>query len=160
VRRKRHILFICTGNCCRSQIAEAILARLGGDRFVAHSAGSNAAGWVHPLVEAALAPLGIPVPETARSKGWDEFENRPIDRVITLCDAAAAQVPDWLARHPTSHWPTFDPSFAPGTEQDRLMAAMRVAERLALKIERMVGLDFDRLDDASLQEELDRISQL
>lgn len=141
-------------------MAEAILAQLGRDRFVAHSAGSNPAGWVHPLVEAALAPLAIPVLEDARSKSWDEFENRPIDWVITLCDAAAREVPDWMNRHPITHWSTPDPSFATGTDEDRLVAAMRVAERLALKIERLVTLDFDRLDKAALQARLDEISQL
>ncbi|MBN1514297.1 MAG: arsenate reductase ArsC [Phycisphaerae bacterium] len=160
MKRKRHILFVCTGNCCRSQMAEAILARLGADRFVAHSAGSNPAGWVHPLVEAALVPLGIPVLDDARSKSWDEFENRPIDWVITLCDSAAREVPDSMYRCPVTHWSTPDPSFAPGTDEDRLVAAMRVAERLVLKIERLVALDFDRLDEATLQARLNEISQL
>lgn len=160
MKRKRHILFVCTGNCCRSQMAEAILARLGADRFVARSAGSNPAGWVHPLVEAALAPLGIPVLEDARSKSWDEFETRPIDWVITLCDSAVQEIPDWMNRCPVTHWFTPDPSFAPGTDEDRLVAAMRVAERLALKIERLVTLDFDRLDKATLQARLEEISQL
>lgn len=160
MKRKRHILFVCTGNCCRSQMAEAILARLGADRFAAHSAGSNPAGWVHPLVEASLAALGIALPVDARSKSWDEFENRPIDWVITLCDSAAREVPDWMKRRPITHWSTPDPSFAPGTDEDRLVAAMRVAERLVLKIERLVALDFDRLDEATLQARLNEISQL
>ncbi len=160
MKRKRHILFVCTGNCCRSQMAQAILARLGRDRFVAHSAGSDPAGWVHPLVEAALAPLGIPALEGAWSKSWDEFETRPIDWVITLCDFAARNVPDWMKRRPVTHWSTPDPSFAPGTDEDRLVAAVRVAERLALKIERLVALDFDRLDRATLTTRLDEISQL
>ena len=155
-----HVLFLCTGNCCRSQMAEAILTHLGPDRFVAHSAGSSPAGFVHPLVEDALTLLGIPLHERARSKSWNEFENQRLDLVITVCDFAADLCPAWTRRSLVAHWPLPDPSFLPGTDEQRLEAAVRVAERLRLKIERLIALDFDHADEASLASQLEMIGQL
>jgi arsenate reductase len=122
--RKHHVLFLCTGNCCRSQMAEAILAHLDADRFVAHSAGSDPAGFVHWLAEDALERLGIPLHKNAWSKSWDEFEHQPMDLVITVCDAAAGVCPAWLKSGRVVHWPLPDPSFVEGTDEDRLEAAL------------------------------------
>ena len=141
-------------------MAEAILAHLGRDRFVAHSAGSAPAGFVHPLVEDALNLLGIPPNKHARSKSWNEFEHRRLDLVITVCDFAADLCPGWARQNLVAHWPLPDPSFLPGTDEQRLEAAVRVAERLRLKIERLIALDFDRTDKASLTSQLEMIGQL
>jgi arsenate reductase len=141
-------------------MAEALLTHLGTDRFVAHSAGSNPAGFIHPLVEIALGSMGIPLHPHARSKSWDEFENKPMDLIITVCDSAASQCPSWIRSGRVAHWPLPDPSFVIGTEDERIEIAVRVAERLRLKIERMMTLDFDGLDDESLDEQLRQIGQL
>ncbi len=158
--RKRDILFLCTGNCCRSQMAEALLTYLAPDRFVAHSAGSDPAGFVHPLVETALAAMGVPLRPGAWSKGWNTFANQPMDLIITLCDSAASLCPAWIRAGRLVHWPLPDPSFVIGTEQERIDAAIRVAERLRLKIERMTALDFDTLDNETLSEQLRQIGEL
>ena len=160
MRRKHHVLFLCTGNCCRSQMAEAILAHLGADRFVAHSAGSDPAGFVHWLAEDALARLGIPLHKNAWSKSWDEFEHQPMELVITVCDAAAGVCPAWLKGGRVVHWPLPDPSFVEGNDDDRLESAVRVAERLRLKIQRLIALDFDGMEGASLQNQLELIGHL
>ena len=157
---KRRIVFLCTGNCCRSQMAEAILRHLDPVRFEALSAGSHPAGFVHPLVTAALEPMQIPVIDQ-HSKSWDEFLDQPLDLLITVCDAAAAEVcPIWPQRPPTVHWPMPDPTFMPGADEDRLAAARLVAQRLTLKIQRLVALDWQNHDADDLGDELEKIGQL
>ena len=74
MKHKKRVLVLCTGNSCRSQMAEAILAHAGKGRFEAFSAGSKPAGFVHQLAIDALARLGIPIP-FAESKSWDEFRD-------------------------------------------------------------------------------------
>jgi arsenate reductase len=157
--RRRRVLFLCTGNSCRSQMAEALLRHLGGDRFEACSAGSNPAGFVHELALRALAQLNVPAGE-ARSKSWDEFAEVELDVVITLCDYAAAQAcPTWHGPALRSHWPLPDPATFLGAPDEMLEYAVRVARRLSTKIEGLVKLDF-RLPRAQLQHHLDRLGEI
>ena len=154
------ILFLCTANCCRSQMAEAILKHIAGDRFEVLSAGAQPTGFIHPLVLDALEPMGIPV-EDQHSKSWDEFVGQPIDLLVTLCDLAAEEVcPLWPDRPTTVHWPLPDPVMTPGTDDDRLAAAHRTAERLVLKLQRLAALDWEGHNAADLSEELERIADL
>ena len=157
---KPAILFLCTANCCRSQMAEAILKHIAGEKFEVLSAGAQPVGFVHPLVFEALEVMGVPV-EDQHSKSWDEFRSRPVDLLITLCDAAADEVcPLWPDRPATIHWPLPDPVMTPGTDNDRLDAARRLAERLMLKLQQLAALDWDGHDAAGLREELQRIGDL
>lgn len=138
----KRVLFLCTGNSCRSQMAEAILRHLGGNRFEALSAGSHPAGFVHPLAIEALRRLNIPLGEP-RSKSWDEFSHTDLDLVITVCDHAAAEsCPQWPGRPIRVHWSLPDPAFQPGTADERLEFALRVARRLRGKIDRLVQFDW------------------
>ena len=156
---KTKVLFLCTGNCCRSQMAEAILRHLDPARFEAFSAGSWPAGFVHPLAVAAMEEIDAPMVEP-RSKSWDEFADTALDVIITLCDDAAQETcPVWPGTPLTAHWPLPDPSFHPGTEEDRLQFALTVAERLRAKIEELIALDFEHADPAALKAELDRIGE-
>ncbi|NND54244.1 MAG: arsenate reductase ArsC, partial [Gammaproteobacteria bacterium] len=82
------VLILCTGNSCRSIMAEALLNELGGDRFTAYSAGSQPAGYVHPQALACLNRNRIPVTNPA-SKSWDAFMDTELDLVITVCGNAA-----------------------------------------------------------------------
>ncbi len=139
---KRTILFVCTGNSCRSQMAEALLRHVGGDGFLAVSAGSHPAGFVHELAVEAMRRLGVPMIDP-RSKSWDEFADAPLDVVITVCDNAAGETcPAWTGGPLTAHWPLTDPSFHNGTEEERIEFAVRVATRLQTKIEGLIGLDW------------------
>lgn len=139
---KLKVLFLCTGNSCRSQMAEAILRELGGDRFEALSAGSWPAGFIHELAVEAMARLKIPMVDQV-SKSWDEFADVSVDAVITLCDDAAAQAcPNWPGDPIRAHWSLPDPAFHPGTKDDRIEFAVRVAHRLRAKIEAVVNLDW------------------
>lgn len=140
---KRTILFLCTGNSCRSQMAEAMLRHLGGNQFDAVSAGSQPAGYVHDLAIEALRRMRIPL-GTPVSKSWDEFSATPIDVVITLCDEAAGETcPVWKGAPVCAHWSLPDPASHLGDEEERIEFAVRVATRLRLKIEGLMGIPFD-----------------
>jgi protein-tyrosine-phosphatase len=157
--RPWNVLFVCTGNCCRSQMAEALLRHLGGDRFNALSAGSHPAGYVHPLTVETMRQMGIST-EGQYSKSVFELANTPMDVVLTLCDDAAGQpCPNWPGPAVKAHWGLPDPAFASGTEQERLAFATRVANQLRGWIEQLVRLPIDSLTPEQLKTELDRITR-
>ena len=123
-------------------MAEAMLRHVAGDRFEALSAGSHPAGYVHPLALATLENMNIPHEEGV-SKSWDEFSDVQLNAVITVCDNAAAETcPTWPGAPITAHWPLPDPAIHPGTEEERVELATRVAKRLLMKIEALVALDW------------------
>lgn len=131
---KKKILFLCTGNAARSQMAEA-LARLDyGDVVEPVSAGSRPAGFVHPLAKRAIEDLGFGLAD-ARSKPADEFRNAAFDLVVTVCDSAAVDCPTWpLARH-IVNWSIEDPSFAAGDEEKRFAAFQATRDELRRRID-------------------------
>lgn len=152
------VLFLCTGNSCRSQMAEAMLRVDGGDRFEVYSAGSHPAGFVHGLAVDVMTAMDLPQ-DGLTSKSWDEFKYTPIDVTITLCDSAAAeQCPVWQGSPITAHWPLPDPAYHPGSEEERFDFAMTVGKRLRDKIQALVNLDFGA-DRKALQQQLDRIGE-
>ena len=105
---KRKVLFLCTGNSCRSQMAEAIVnPRLGND-WKAVSAGTKPAGYVHPKALAALAEIGIQ--HHGRSKKADEFRDVDFDVVVTVCNSAAEECPLWLGKGRRTHHSFSDPA--------------------------------------------------
>lgn len=139
---KRKVLFLCTGNACRSQMAEAILRHMAGEQFDACSAGSHPAGFIHPLAIEVLQQLGIPL-TNQMSKSWDEFKDTPVDVVITLCDAAAGEVcPVWPGEPMTAHWPLPDPTHHAGGDEELSEFAQSVVRRLLTKIEGLVNLNW------------------
>lgn len=104
----KKVLFLCTGNSCRSQMAEAIVnARLDG-QWEAVSAGTKPAGYTHPKAIAALAEIGIQ--HEGRSKLADEFRGTEFDLVVTVCDSAAEECPIWLGKGKRVHHSFFDPA--------------------------------------------------
>jgi arsenate reductase len=109
--RKKHmkkVLFLCTGNSCRSQMAEAIVnARLGA-KWQAVSAGTKPAGYVHPKALTALSEIGIQY--EGRSKLADEFKGVDFDLVVTVCDSAAEECPIWLGKGRKVHHSFSDPA--------------------------------------------------
>ena len=105
---KRKILFLCTGNSCRSQMAEAIVNARLGDEWEAVSAGTRPAGYVHPKALAALQEIGIE--HEGRSKRADEFRDVPFDLVVTVCDSAAEECPVWLGKGKRVHHSFPDPA--------------------------------------------------
>ena len=114
----KRVLVLCTGNSCRSIIAEALINTLGTGRYEAVSAGSNPAGFVHPKSIETLKRHKIDSSHPT-SKSWDEFADQHFDLVITVCDAAAAEsCPAFLGKHEKLHWSTPDPAKATGTEEE------------------------------------------
>jgi arsenate reductase len=106
--RKRRVLFLCTGNSCRSQIAEAIVNAHLGETWEASSAGTKPAGYIHPKALAALSEMGIR--HEGRSKLVDEFRGMDFDLVVTVCDSAAEDCPVWLGTGKRMHHSFPDPA--------------------------------------------------
>lgn len=123
---KYRVLVLCTGNSARSQMAEGLINAQLADRFVAFSAGTRPAGYVHPQAMAALAEIGIDI-SPYRSKSTDEFKGARFDVVITVCDNAAEDCPVWLGREQRVHIGFPDPAAAAPDEQARQFRAVRDA---------------------------------
>ncbi len=132
--RKKTILFLCTGNAARSQMAEA-LARIDyGDLLEPVSAGSRPAGFVHPLAIRAIEELGFEM-EEAHSKPAEEFQQQAFDLVVTVCDSAAADCPVWPGARHVVNWSIEDPSFASGDAESRLAAFRATRDDLRRRID-------------------------
>jgi len=131
---KKTILFLCTGNAARSQMAEA-LARLDyGDVLDPVSAGSRPAGFVHQFAARAMADLGVDLND-AYSKSADEFQRTTLDLVVTVCDSAAADCPAWPGARHLVHWSVEDPSFVQGNPDARLAAFRATRDDLRRRID-------------------------
>ena len=113
---KPSILVLCTGNSCRSHMAEGILQKALGDNFRVVSAGSNPAGYVHPLAIKALSEIGIDISANT-SKHLDTFLEDDIETVITVCGNADQACPAYPGQVQRYHWPFDDPSHAEGSEE-------------------------------------------
>lgn len=153
-----NVLFLCTGNSCRSILAEATFNHLAPPGWRAMSAGSRPTGSVHPRSLALLRRESISI-EDARSKSWDDLPVTP-DVVITVCASAAGEsCPAYLGPVMRAHWGVDDPAHATGSD-DEIDAAFKSAYRtLRRRIEALVALPLDELksDRASLQRAIDEI---
>ena len=129
---KRSVLFLCTGNSCRSQMAEAIVNARLGDRWVAVSAGTQPAGYVHPKALAVLAEIGIV--HQGRSKLADEFRGEDFDLVVTVCASAGQACPALLFQGRRVHHSFPDPAKASGAEADIMQEFRAVRDAIALDI--------------------------
>ena len=161
--RKYNILFLCTGNSARSIIAEAIMNRVGSQRFNAYSAGSHPKGKVHPNAIALLNNLDYKT-DGFRSKSWDEFAkpNSPkLDFVITVCDDAAGEVcPAWPGQPMSAHWGMPDPAAVMyGTAAEVAAAFADTYRMLNNRIIAFSNLKLSGLDRLSLQKKMDDIGK-
>ncbi len=156
-----NVLFLCTGNSCRSILGEATFNHLAPAGWQAMSAGSKPAGYVHPRSLALLAREGIAT-DGLVSKSWDALPATP-DIVITVCGSAAGETcPAYLGQVLCTHWGVDDPAHATGTEAE-IDAAFEQAYRiLRARIQALLALPLASLaeDRASLKAELDRIGKL
>src|SRR5437588_9258444 len=130
----QRILFICTHNSARSQMAEGLVRYLGGERFEVFSAGTEATH-VRPLAIRAMAELGIDI-SGQESKTLDRFVNQPFDDVITVCDTAAEACPIFPGARRLRHWSFADPSKATGSEDEQLAVYRRVRDEIWARIEK------------------------
>ncbi|PTX91618.1 arsenate reductase ArsC [Opitutus sp. ER46] len=127
--KKPLVLVLCTGNSCRSHLAEGFLRAAAGDLFEVASAGSKPAGYVHPLAVRVMAEAGIDI-RGHRSKHLSEFTQAEVETVITVCghaDQACPIFPGQVNRH---HWPFDDPAPATGTEAEQLAVFRRVRDEI------------------------------
>jgi arsenate reductase len=131
---KPTVLILCTGNSCRSHMAEGILRATAGDFLDVQSAGSKPAGYVHPLAIRALAEIGIDI-SAHRSKSMNEFLDQKIETVITVCGNADQVCPVYPGQVNRYHWPFDDPAHAPGTEEEQMKVFRRVRDEIRAKFE-------------------------
>jgi arsenate reductase len=130
---KKRVLFICTHNSARSQMAEGLLRALGGDQFEAFSAGTEATQ-VRPLAMKAMAELGIDI-SNQQSKTLERYLSEPFDEVITVCDTAAEACPLFPGAATMHHWSFPDPSQATGSEAEQLAVYRHVRDAIRARIE-------------------------
>ena len=129
---KKRVLFLCTGNSCRSQMAEALTNHFLGDRWTAFSAGTAPAGYVHHLALHALSEMGIH--HQGESKSVERFKGQTFDVVITLCDDAAQNCPLWLGPGQRVHIGFPDPALATGSDSTRLDVYRQVCDDIRRQV--------------------------
>ncbi len=127
---KPSVLILCTGNSCRSHMAEGILRAAAGDLVEVHSAGSKPAGYVHPKAIQVLGEIGIDI-SAHTSKSMNEFLQRRIDTVITVCGNADQVCPLYPGQVNRHHWGFDDPAHATGSEEEILAEFRRVRDEIA-----------------------------
>ena len=132
--RKQRVLFLCTHNSARSQMAEGLLRELGGDRFEPFSAGTEVTH-VRPLAIRAMSELGVDI-SGQESKTLDRYLNGPFDAVITVCDQANEACPVFFGARQRLHWSFPDPSQAEGDEEHQLAVYREVRDAIRERIER------------------------
>lgn len=133
VRDRTRVLFLCTHNSARSQMAEGLLRHLAGDRFEAHSAGTEATH-VRPLAIRAMDEAGVDI-RGQESKTLARYLEEPFDCVITVCDEANEACPFFPGARNRLHWSFEDPSRAEGSEDERLALFRRVRDEIRERIE-------------------------
>ena len=133
VAQRSRVLFLCTHNSARSQMAEGLLRSLAGDRFEAYSAGTEATR-VRSLAIRAMEEIGIDI-SSQESKTLDRYLGKPFDYVVTVCDDANEACPFFPGTASRLHWSLRDPSQARGSEQERLAVFRRVRDELRNRIE-------------------------
>ncbi len=130
---KPRVLFLCTGNSCRSHMAEGWLRHLAGDRYESLSAGAKPAGYVHPLAIRAMAEVGVDISQH-RSKSIDEFAGQTLDVLITVCDNARESCPTFAGAKRVLHWSFEDPAHAAGDDTEKMAVFRRVRDEIRQRI--------------------------
>ena len=129
---KRKVLFLCTGNSCRSQLAEAIVTAGLGNEWEAVSAGTYPSGTVHPNAIRVLKEIGVE--HQGRSKNVDEFRSVAFDLVVTVCNSAAEECPVWLGQGKRVHLGFPDPAKASGTDEEVMVVFRAVRDDILGRI--------------------------
>ena len=140
------VLVLCTGNSCRSHLAEGLLRAAAQGRFRVASAGSKPAGYVHPMAIAVMQELGIDI-AGHHSKHLNEFLGQPVETVITVCGNADQVCPIFPGQVNRHHWGFDDPAHAPGTDAEKLAVFRRVRDEIRRVFEAYAA---GRLDQARI----------
>ena len=134
----KRVLILCTGNSCRSQMAEALWDSLGEGQWESESAGSHPSGYVHPLAITAMNELDIDI-AGYESKSLDQFRDQQFDLVVTVCDNAKSSCPVFVGAKTTLHWPFDDPADATGTDDEKLQVFRRVRDEIKQRIQQYLS---------------------
>ena len=135
---KPTVLILCTGNSCRSHMAEGVLKKVAGDILDVQSAGSKPAGYVHPLAIQAMKEIGIDI-SGHRSKSMNEFLDKSVETVITVCGNADQACPIFPGQVNRYHWGFFDPAKAERTEEEKLRIFREVRDQIRMVFEAYAG---------------------
>lgn len=155
-----NVFVICTGNSCRSVMGEALVNHLGKGRVKAFSAGSHPIGRINTGALATLKRHDLPT-EGYQSQSWEDFEDTPMDIVITVCDNAAGETcPVYLTNAVRAHWGVSDPGHVEGTDEEKITAFEQTFATLKLRVEKMLELPLESLHKDKLMAELNAIGQL
>lgn len=134
--QKQRVLFLCTGNSCRSQMAEGFLRQLAGDQFEIFSAGTHPSQ-VNPRAIASMTELGVDI-SNHKSQSVDEFSDQNFDYVITVCDSARATCPVFPHSNKSLHWSFEDPAEATGTEEQVMQVFRKVRDQIKDQIQMFI----------------------
>lgn len=160
MKGRYNVLFLCTGNSARSQIAEALANSLGRSRLCAFSAGSHPKGEVHPMALLVMRSAGLNT-DGLRSKGWDEFvgpDAPEMDLIITVCDRAAGeQCPVWPGHPLTAQWSVPDPASVTGAPEQVNKAFANALHVLQQRISLLLALRVEALDRVVVETRLRQI---
>ena len=155
-----NVFVICTGNSCRSVMGEALFNHLGQGRIQAFSAGSHPIGRINTGALATLKRHGLPT-EGYKSQSWDEFEDQPMDIVITVCDNAHGETcPVYLTKAVRAHWGVSDPGHVEGTEAEKIAAFEQTFSTLELRVKKMLELPLETMPPEALTAELNAIGKI
>jgi arsenate reductase (thioredoxin) len=135
--RPLRVLFLCTGNSARSQMSEGLLRSLGGDRFQAFSAGTHPAARVNPLAVETMRQRGLDI-SSQHPKPLSGFAGQKFDLLVTVCDNAARECPNYPGAHMRLHWSEPDPAAATGTDEQKLVVFKQVADDLESRIRTLI----------------------
>src|SRR6202521_2091761 len=133
----KRILFLCTGNAARSQMAEGLARAFHGDELGVVSGGARPAGGGHALAIKAMADIGVDISDQ-KSKSAEQFLNEPFDVVVTVCDSAAQDCPVWPGAKRIEHWPIVDPSWGDDDEATRYDRFVATRDDLRRRIDDLV----------------------
>jgi len=150
------VLFVCTGNSARSQMAEAVLNREGTGRFEAHSAGSRPAERVHPFAIAALREAGLEW-SGHPPRGLEGLDQEHWDFIITVCDNARETCPIFPGQPVLAHWGMPDPTAAEGDEPTRRAAFSTALALISRRIDLLLALPFEKVERMALQARVEAI---
>lgn len=155
-----NVFVICTGNSCRSVMGEALFNHLGPGRIQAFSAGSHPIGRINAGALATLKRHGLPT-EGYQSQSWEDFADKAMDIVITVCDNAAGEAcPVYLKNAIRAHWGVSDPGHVEGTEDEKMAAFEKTFGILRLRVQKMLALPLETMAAEEITAELNAIGQL
>ncbi len=134
---KQSVLFLCTGNSCRSQMAEGWLRHLAGDRFDVASAGTHPVG-LNPMAVEVMKEVGVDI-SSHHSKNMEEFKDQAFDVVITVCDQAKESCPLFPHARSLLHWSFEDPASATGTKEEQLKVFRRIRDQIVRRLQAFIS---------------------